>query len=123
MRREFLYVDIILGLFLFCFCFVFVSLIPHPAEYGAEEFVLDAVPTLGLVRIGLEMGEVSLAEWSPRLRPGSILLNVQTVWQSGTSGERSGCGAQATPSPLSRELNVSCLIGGVSGRVRSPCGV
>ena len=56
MRREFLYVDIILGLFLFCFCFVFVSLIPHPAEYGAEELVLDAVPTLGLVRIGLGDG-------------------------------------------------------------------
>ena len=32
--------------------FVF-NFIPHPAEYGAEEFVLDAVPTLGLVRIGL----------------------------------------------------------------------
>ena len=30
--------------------------IPYPAEYGAEEFVLDAVPTLGLVRIALEMG-------------------------------------------------------------------
>ena len=33
--------DIILIIFFF---------LPHPAEYGAEEFVLDAVPTLGLGR-------------------------------------------------------------------------
>ena len=32
----------------FNFCFV---LIPQPAEYGAEELSLNAVPTLGLVRV------------------------------------------------------------------------
>ena len=32
--------------------FLIFSFTPHPAEYGAEEFSLDAVPTLGLVRIG-----------------------------------------------------------------------
>ena len=35
----------------FYFVFVFVF-IPHPAEYGAEESSPDAVPMLGLVRIG-----------------------------------------------------------------------
>ena len=46
----------ICGGYLSKFYSCFFYFIPHPAEYGAEEFVLDAVPTLGLVRIGLEMG-------------------------------------------------------------------
>ena len=33
-----------------CCNFVFFFFTPQPAEYGAEEFFLDAVPTLGLVR-------------------------------------------------------------------------
>ena len=32
------------------FLFCLFALTPQPAEYGAEEFSLDAVPTLGLVR-------------------------------------------------------------------------
>ena len=35
--------------YMFNFIFVFI---PHPDEYGAEEFSLNAVPTLGLVRSG-----------------------------------------------------------------------
>ena len=36
--------------FVLFFAFIFI---PHPAEYGAEEFSLNAVPMLGLVRIDL----------------------------------------------------------------------
>ena len=42
---------------MFCFGFSLAfTLIPRPAEYGAEEFSLDAVPMLGLVRIGFGRG-------------------------------------------------------------------
>ena len=45
---------------------MYIFFTPEPAEYGAEEFSLDAVPTLGLVRIGprygtTRAGQVSLA--------------------------------------------------------------
>ena len=40
------------GFFIFFF-------IPHPAEFGAEEFSLAAVPMLGLVRIGLGGGIIN----------------------------------------------------------------
>ena len=40
---------------LFWFCLAFI-LIPHPAEYGTEEFSLDAVPMLRMVRIGFGRG-------------------------------------------------------------------
>ena len=62
--------------FYFVFVFVFIF-IPHPAEYGAEEFSPDAVPTLGLVRIGFGRegylgGVVSLPRYGP-LRSDAIL--------------------------------------------------
>ena len=41
------------GHFVYYYFFFFI---PQPAEYGAEEFSLNAVPTLGSVRIGLGGG-------------------------------------------------------------------
>ena len=43
-------------LFFFLLFFFFLFFLPQPAEYGAEEFSLNAVPTLGSVRIGLVWG-------------------------------------------------------------------
>ena len=41
----------LLNFFSFLFLFLILgAFIPYPAEYGAEEFGLDAVPTLGWVR-------------------------------------------------------------------------
>ena len=57
--------------FRFCFVFGFAFIfIPHPAEYGAVEFSPDAVPMLGLVRIGFGRegylgGDISLPRYGP----------------------------------------------------------
>ena len=43
----------VVSFFVFVFGFIFM---PHPAEFGAEESSPDAVPMLGLVRIGFGRG-------------------------------------------------------------------
>ena len=44
--------------------------LPQPAEYGAEEFSLNAVPTLGSVRIGLGGGGGCESTFATRINPG-----------------------------------------------------
>ena len=75
----------------FLFSVFLLFFIPQPAEYGAEELALDAVPTLGLVREctrGLMCGLVSgswegesLAEqylMEPSVNPDGVLPKVDT---------------------------------------------
>ena len=96
----------------FVFAFIFI---PHPAEYGAEESSPDAVPMLGLVRIGFGRegylgGDVSLPGYGP-LRSDAILWYVQIVYHSSTLYSCIWGGV----------FGIDCAGDLVSGQLNGPC--